>query len=232
MHAMFGLQECFIHKRKWAKVMDDITEDQIAAQPDLADRIRVADAFLVHLAKVPTVLRRGYPLIMASEHGLPLDDLKAAFPRAFAEKLRHDFLHWMEQAKPVLGTWSDIPSHDPSSPYPVVLAFDSPWYGSVYMGYWAAMMIVQLSLNLVEFRQEYEDANRRYANNIFRSIEYVGMGMMGGYRAGFGVRIAYVAADLPTQRWILSCLERMSTTYALSNPATFPPPAPNQYNYN
>ncbi|OAA58551.1 C6 zinc finger domain protein [Niveomyces insectorum RCEF 264] len=78
----------------------------------------------------------------------------------------------------------------------------------------------------------YDQCNREYCRIIYRSFETLSAGMMGPYRVGFAMRISYEFADVPTQLWIRSLLDRSTKTYASSRAEAYPAPKPNEYNYN
>ncbi len=70
MYHLFSLKDCFLAKRRWQRVMRDWTVGQVNDHPYARDRIALADMFMAHLSKVPTVLRYGYPLLEAKLRGL------------------------------------------------------------------------------------------------------------------------------------------------------------------
>ncbi len=82
------------------------------------------------------------------------------------------------------------------------------------------------------FVRPYGASNRRFCRILYRSFETLGGGLMGQFRLGFSMRIAYEFADVPTQLWIRSLLVRSAKTFASSRIETYPLPGPNEYNYN
>ena len=78
----------------------------------------------------------------------------------------------------------------------------------------------------------YDASNRNLCRIIFRSFETLGTGLMGQYRIGFSMRASYEFADVPTQLWIRALLKRANKTFATSRPENYPPPKPNEFNYN
>ncbi|CAK7218698.1 hypothetical protein SBRCBS47491_003597 [Sporothrix bragantina] len=78
----------------------------------------------------------------------------------------------------------------------------------------------------------YDASNRNLCRIIFRSFETLGSGLMGQYRIGFSMRVAYEFADMPTQLWIRALLSRSVRTFASSRADSYPPPKPNEFNYN
>ncbi|KJR87879.1 uncharacterized protein SPSK_07234 [Sporothrix schenckii 1099-18] len=84
----------------------------------------------------------------------------------------------------------------------------------------------------VSAARPFEACNRRLCRIIFRSFEKLGAGLMGQYRIGFAMRVAYEFADVPTQLWIRALLDRSVKTFASSRSDTYPLPKPNEFNYN
>lgn len=78
----------------------------------------------------------------------------------------------------------------------------------------------------------FEACNRHLCRIIYRSFEKLGAGLMGQYRIGFAMRVAYGFADVPTQLWIRALLDRSVKTFASSRSDTYPAPEPNEFNYN
>ena len=230
---MFSLEDCFLTKKKWQRVLTGITRDKMLGVPDQhRDAVAFLDMYMANLARLPTVLKHGYPIMIAAKHGMPIDSVSASFLKKYAGALRNDFLSWHKHAEAVLEVPKEVPSQDPISPYETVFDYDNLWYGAVFMGYWTSMLVVSGFLTLVEPHPEWEEGNRMLARNIFRSFENVSKGILGPYRVGFSMRISYDVADVPTQHWMRKLLDRMSKTYGATNSAVYPPPGPNDFNYN
>jgi len=233
MGSLFSLEDCFLAKKKWQRLLRGITRDKMIGVPDhVRDVVAYLDLYMAHLARLPTVLKHGYPIMIAAKHGMPVDSAAASFLKKFAWALRNDLLSWFKYAEAVLGAPREVPSTDPISPYPTVFAFDNLWYGAVFMGYWTSLLVASSFISLVEPHPEWDEANRTLARNIFRSFESVSQGIMGPYRVGFSMRISYDVADVPTQRWIRQLLDRMSSLYGATNADVYPPVAPNDFNYS
>lgn len=231
MHYLFALEDCFLAKKKWQDVMTNYAADNITTAVG-RDGVAMLDQFFVHLAKVPSAIRCGYIIRETRKHGMPIDMAQVAFLKQHGARLREDFLGWYERYSPLLQQPLETPTEDPSSPYETVLRFDSNWHGSLTMGYWASMLIIQECLNQAGNHELYAESNRTLARNIYRSLETVSKGLMGPYRVGYAMRIAYDFADMPRQLWIRTLLDRMEERYASTRKETYPPPASNSYNYN
>lgn len=91
------------------------------------------------------------------------------------------------------------------------------------MSFWATLLVlqeclVQCDINATEYRAN----NNRLAGDILRSVECVGRGVLGGYRVGYPVRIAWEFVDGSTREWIKGVLETMEGTYAAASYGTYP----------
>ncbi len=232
MRYLFSLEDCFLAKKKWQAVMTGEAGNNATTAVG-REGVAMLDQYFVHLARVPAVIRCGYIIRETRKHGMPIDAAQVAFIKQQGARLREDFLAWFERHTPLLQQPLEIPSEDPSSPYETVLRFENNWYGSVTMGYWASMLIIQECLNQAASDEElYAESNRKLARNIYRSFETVGSGLMGPYRVGYAMRISYDFADMPRQVWIHSLLGRMEQRYASTRSEVYPPPSSNSYNYN
>jgi len=233
MGSLFSLEDCFLAKKKWQRVLTGITREKMAGVPEsVRDVVAYLDLYMALLARLPTVLKHGYPIMIAAKHDMPIDNAAASSLKKFAGALRHDLLSWHKYAESFLGGPKEVPSQDPISPYETVFDFDNLWYGAVFMGYWTSMLVVTSFISLVEPHPEWEEDNRARARNIFRSFENVSKGIMGPYRVGFSMRISYDVADVRTQHWMRQLLDRMSGLYGAAGSAGYPPVAPNDFNYN
>jgi hypothetical protein len=125
-----------------------------------------------------------------------------------------------------------VPSQDPGSIYDTVLSFSNVWYGSFWMSCWATLLILQECLVQCQWPIDYTASNRELARNIYRSIEYVGAGLLGPLRVGYPLRIAYEFADLRTQLWIGSLLTTFEKRYASTAPNGYPKPGTNEYQFH
>ncbi len=231
MHYLFALEDCFLAKKKWQEVMTSYVGETVTTAVG-REGMGMLDHFFMHLAKVPAVIRCGYIIRETRKHGMPNDPAQVAFLGQHGARLREDFLAWYQRYTPLLQQPLETPSEDPSSPYETVLRFENNWFGSLTMGYWASMLIVQESLNQARDDEAHAECNAKLARNIYRSLETVSRGLMGPYRVGYAMRISYDFADVPRQIWIRSLLDRMEERYAATNRESYPPPSSNPYNYN
>lgn len=226
MHALFSGQDCFLAQRKWQKLLGEADLDEERKSPPfIKERGRVMNRYFSLVARLPGILKHAYPLREARKHGIHVDPGPVLLLVDYTAKTRTEFLHWSEDLRSHFPFPVEIPSEDPTSPYPLVYQYENVWYGSVYMGYWASMLILQECLKQCDYPAEIDLAedNKRLAENILRSLETVAKGVMGPFRIGYGMRIAYEFVDTPTRLWMKGLLQRYGRTYAGLDANSFPP---------
>ncbi|CAI6096108.1 unnamed protein product [Clonostachys chloroleuca] len=231
MNSIFSGEDCFLVQDKWQDVMTDGSADSgrgMLIDALTARRSKVADQYFALLAKIPSVLRRAYPLREARKKGLAVDNTTVERLSRYATGLCRDYLAFEKDMRQIVADPIDVPSQDPRSPFATVFWYENPWVGALHIGYWASMLIVQecllhcnmASLDGIRFTDSIPDM----ASKILRSFENVGGGIMGGYRVGYAMRVVYEFVDLPTQLWITSLLHDYEGTYAGLQVSVFPAP--------
>lgn len=231
MNCMFSNQECFLARKRWEKLLNKREwEDSTTAIQSELDWIH--DDYMTGLARMPDILRRGSELRMANNHNIPIDAAQVAQLSHDAEKQLAHFMAWYPKYNKLGYGPSEEPSKDPGSIYDTVLVYSNVWAGSLYMGYWASVLILQESLNQCRYHINYAESNRELVRNIFRSVECVAADVMGPFRVGYAIRIAYEFADVRTQTWLTTLLEGFQKRYAATSPDGYPKPAPNEFQYS
>lgn len=226
MHCMFSDEDCFLAKKKWQNVIAAAQPAQDTSAMSATAVIAAAhvDAYFNHLAKVPGLLHHGMALREATRRGLPIDMPRVVLLVKSTAQLHGELGAWLDGFMKFTPGPVEKPSRDPDSIFDSALHYESPWYGAVYMSYWATMLILQEILNLCHYPISYAASNRQLADNIFRSIETVHPGYMGPYRVGYPVRIAYEFADVSTQVWLAAVLAKTEKHYAATSPTGYPEP--------
>lgn len=290
---MFSADPCFLSKKKWQALLLELTSPEAIVagkyQGLTLQSARVYDAYFAHLARVPFIVHTGlYLREVLKQHTsqqqsgvIPTtisQELigKAAALGKEAALLRTDFQSWFAAYESLEQVCSpvEVPSQDVDSIFPTAMHFPSGvWHGSLYMGYWTSLFIVQSALlicrgltatttatlpspatptaagdggstrsglgtseeavpNTMGYQEQTQEIdyaalaadNQRLLDLIFRSVETVGKGYMGPFRIGYAVRIAYEAADLPTQMYLLGVLARRESHYAAVGTSGYPAP--------
>ncbi|TXC09990.1 hypothetical protein FocTR4_00005607 [Fusarium oxysporum f. sp. cubense] len=222
-----GKDQLFLSRPAWRHVTSDGGRRLIYAPDAPIEHIRVGDGFLANLAQLTPILHGAYLLREANKAGIFVepDKISALAHLATVEHARlarwFDDFDALEFPRPV----KVMPTDPANSLFETVLEHKSAVAGSLLMGYWASMLILEETL--VECgtpRANSEISIRYFVNQILRSVESVGRGTMGPYRIGFAIRIVYEFATGQEQRWIASMLDRFSRGYAAIDKKTYPKP--------
>lgn len=215
--AIFAGHDCFLNQPKWKRLCEGLTVDNA-----LTKRM---DDFFVLQAQLPPIIRVGYNIRQGRILGIEPDLEQVAQMRPKAEKLRAAVLAWYSNyvSEGALAEPIEVPPADPTSPFKTVLEHRNPWEGTIIMSYWASLLILQECLNQCHSGPDSLFTNNvELANNILRSIEYVGRGLMGGHRVGYPLRVAYDFVDVGTQAWTLSKVSGYNDTYAALSADVYP----------
>lgn len=218
--------QCFLSRPEWKAVIRDGGRHLIHPVEHPFHTIHIIDEFFERLAEMPSILAPTYVLRESKTMGTfkQPDDVKIAALALRSIECRRLFNHWHEKFTSIASLPYEIPSQDPDSPFDFVLQFKASWIGSMYIGYWACLLILQEALIQCEWPEDVEESRGELVSNILRSIETVGAGTMGPYRVGFGLRIAYEVASAESQQWVRRVLDRFKKTYAATDKGTYPAP--------
>lgn len=236
LKAFFSGHGCFLDRPNWKRLSARLTSDALTSPvPSTPEPVGFVsprwaeyhDSYFLLLAEMPSVLRVGYNVRKDRKRGVAPDpgQMEELMPRA--ERLRAAFLAWHAEAR-ATGAISDpvelAPSDPASAPFDTVLRFRTPWEGAAVMGYWANILILQECINQCQrgAHVPFGQSNRRLATDILRAIEHVGQGLMGPYRVGHPLRVAYDFVDRPVQIWALRMVEKYNKQYAAMSSEVYP----------
>lgn len=235
MADMFDISQdgCFLASHRWKKVLRDDGRYLVTGKHVVPEEFStIVDDYIELLVEMPRIAKWVYLLREANRHCIPVEAQKTRVLDMYASKLRPKFMEWFSRIEAIGGRPKEIPSQDPSSIYDTVLEYPGIWGTAVFhIGYWANMLILQESINQCRRDGAFDESNREFMRNILRSVETVGQGMLGPYRLGFGLRIAFEFADVKTQMWIKMWLDRFSLIYAATASADYPETAANEYGF-
>lgn len=234
MKAIFAGHDCFLDQLKWRKLSTTLTLDELRESSEVfkpagvisAKWVDHHDTYFVLLAQIPDVLRMGYEIREAIRHGLEPDLTHVPQLEQKASRLHAEYLSWFVRADSgdAVKLPVEVPSLDPTSPFPTVLQFRNPWEGSIIISFWATLLILQECLNQCQLGKDppFAQSNQELARNILRSLEHVGEGLMGPYRVSYALRVAYDFVNLPLQRWTLAMISRYNEQYAALSGDVYP----------
>lgn len=224
--------KCFLALPEWRRVLTGPARSIYSpAAPDLTRP--VVNSFLLCLADMPEVMWWGYPIREALRAGRQVKPERIRHLAQLTAANHERFAVWYEDFKKLGVMPKEVPSEDRNSPYPIVLEHPVGWLGTMLMGYWASMLILQELLILCRWPVvDFDDSQPQLVRNILRSVETMGRGIMGPFRLGYSIRIVYEFANAETQRWIIAMLDRFSKRYAATDKGGYPSPRVDAQGYS
>ncbi|PTB64288.1 hypothetical protein BBK36DRAFT_1170861 [Trichoderma citrinoviride] len=225
--------KCFLALPEWRGMLTFPSRSiYTPAAPDLTRP--VVNSFLLCLADMPEVMWYGYPIREALVAGRQVKPKRIQHLAELTAANHERFTAWYYEDFQKLGvTPKEVPSEDPDSPYPIVLEHPVGWLGTMLMGYWASMLILQELLIRCQWPAvDFRDSQGELVQNILRSVETMGRGIMGPFRLGYSIRIVYEFANAETQRWIITMLDKFSKRYAATDKGSYPSPRVDAQGYS
>ncbi|KAH8128709.1 hypothetical protein FP744_10008414 [Trichoderma asperellum] len=223
--------KCFLARPEWRGTLCGDTRRFL--NPDAPEfSMQVTNSFFLCLAEMPEVMWWGYPVREALMAGRQVSPRRMKQVAELVAEKRERFVEWYEDFKKIAVELKEIPSQDPNSPYQMILEHPIGWLGSMHMGYWASMLILQELLVRCQWPVDYQESQKELVHNILRSIESVGRGTLGPFRLGYSIRIVYEFANAEAQRWIITLLDQFSKRYAATSKDGYPSPRVDEQGYS
>jgi hypothetical protein len=132
--------------------------------------------------------------------------------------------HWYEDFTAFALLPEEVLSSTEDPLYPVVYRYLNSCTATVFSGYYATIII--LHKILIECHHPAGDAGEvsLLVDKICKSVEYLaGSGVLGPYRLGFSIRIAFEMGTVTTKLWIRKWLMRFEKFYRACSPNNYPP---------
>ncbi|RFU81340.1 zn2-c6 fungal-type dna-binding domain-containing [Trichoderma arundinaceum] len=224
--------KCFLARPEWRRVLCDASTMSIFSPQAPLSSMQVVNSFFLCLADMPEVMWWGYPIREALLAGRRVNPRRIKQLAELTAANHGRFTEWYGNFQKLGIELKEVPSQDPNSPYQLVLEHPVGWLGSMHMGYWASMLILQELLMKCQWPVDYRESQKEFVHNILRSIETVGRGTMGPFRLGYSIRIVYEFANAEAQRWIISLLDKFSSKYAATDKDTYPSPRVDAQGYS
>lgn len=215
MHSMFSGEECFLASEEWHQMMQhQYTPDM---PPDLHDSVEQLFAYFTY---APSLVHKFYGLKGAD---LSTPELQQTISAALAQALymQNKLAVWYEKFTRIAPPPTEALSQTDDILYPVILTYSDMFHSTIYCGYFSYMAIVNEVLRTLGYPGPHEARVVYFRDQICKSVEYSGVGVLGPYRLGFPLRVAYEAGDSVTRSWILARLEQFSKVYAALKPENY-----------
>jgi hypothetical protein len=170
-------RDCFLAQKPWEEACDPSTLVITGTEPTLIMAIAEYRRILVQLT---VILRRTFHIIDAMQLGEPVDPKLVAAQYWRSSRLKARIHKWFPEIRKHWEPPVEKLSEDPHTLWHVVLWWDNKWHGSMSMGAWAALMIVQETLKVCSGgKEDYTERNKEITSDILRSVECVASGLTG-----------------------------------------------------
>jgi len=218
MEALFSGKACFLDSEEWQYVKLQTPSNSISAQfyektNELARCITSCPWLVTELYTLPS--------LNPSETSTQLRAI-ALVHRAFEVYGR--LQKWYEDFTAFAPSPEEVPSSTNDPLYPVVYRYYNSATATTFCGYYATILILQRILT--QFHHPAGDIREisLTVDKICKSIEYLAeTGILGPYRAGFAMRVAFEVGTVTTKLWIRKWLIKFEKLYKACSPNNYPP---------
>lgn len=209
---MFSGEECFLASEEWHRMMQKQHSPHIPT--DLHNSI---EEFFAHFTYAPSLVHKFYDLKEADLSSLEAQQTISA-TLAQALDMQHKLGVWYEEFTHVAPPPTETLSQTDDIVYPVILTYSDIIHSTIYCGYFSYMAIIHEVLKTLGYPGQHAAMVVYFRDQICKSVEYSGVGVLGPYRLGFPMRVAYEVGDAVTRSWILARLDQFSKVYAALSP--------------
>ncbi|KAF7158712.1 hypothetical protein CNMCM5623_003876 [Aspergillus felis] len=215
MHSLFSGEKCFLASERWHAIM----RQRISSfySEELEDSL---EEFVALFTLAPSLVHALYD-IKGSDMTSPATWKKLSETLTRTLEMQTRLLEWYSRFCRMVPPPYEKLSSTEDVEYPIVLHYSDPSMASMFNSYHAYMVIIHETLRTLGYPGEHEAMVAFFRDQICKSVEYNGAGLLGGYRMGFPLRVAYEVADPKTKAWIEKHLLQMSQYYAAVQPKNF-----------
>jgi hypothetical protein len=218
MEALFSGKACFLDLEEWRYIALQRPDDSFSAQ-----FYEMTDELTRCITTCPWLVKEVYALRSANTSEMStLERVSALVHRTLEVYGR--LQQWYGEFSAFAPLPEEVPSSTEDPLYPVVYRYCNSCTATAFCGYYAAIII--LHMILVECHHPAGDAREisLTVDKVCKSFEYLaGTGILGPYRIGFSMRVAYEVAPTATRLWIRKWLVRFEKFYKVCNPNNYPP---------
>ncbi|KAJ5615695.1 hypothetical protein N7537_000809 [Penicillium hordei] len=215
MHSMFSGEVCFLASDEWHdKMRQQYTLD---LPPEVHNSIEL---FFVYFTYAPGLVHKLYSLRHVDATGAEaLQTISGVLSEALEMQMK--LAIWYRQFSQLAPPPTETLSSTGDELYPIILKYTDVSYATIYCGYYSYMVIIHEILKTCGYPGEHGAMVAYFRDQICKSVEYNSVGVMGPYRMGFPLRVAFEIADPVTRSWILNRLEQFSNIYAAAQPENY-----------
>lgn len=215
MHSMFSGDECFLASDDWHEKMRQQFTTDLSAELHCS-----IESFFAYLTYAPSLAHGLHYLRYVDRTSLEaLQTISVVLSRAL--DMQTKLVMWYEQFSRIAPPPVETPSSTRDELFPRILVYTDVNHATIYCSYYSYMAIIHEILKTCGYPGDHAMMVTYYRDQICKSVEYTSVGVMGPYRMGFPLRVAFEAADAATASWIFSRLEQFSKSYAAVQPENF-----------
>jgi hypothetical protein len=218
MEALFSGNACFLDSDEWRYVAlqppDDIFSAQFYEKTNELARC---------IAACPWLVKETYAIRSANTSEISTQVRVSALVHRTLEVYGR-LQKWYEDFVAFAPSPEEVPSSTNDPLYPVIYRYWNSSTATTFCGYYATTTILHTILE--ECHHPAGDAGEisLAVNKICKSVEYLaGTGILGPYRLGFAMRIAFEMGTVATKLWIRKWLIRFEKFYKACSPNNYPP---------
>lgn len=217
MHSLFSGEKCFLASERWHAVMK-----QRINSFDTEELEILLEDFIALFTGAPSLVHALYE-IKGADPTSPMTWRKMSETLTRFLEMQTKLQAWYEQYSRVAPHPHDRLSSTNDTRYPVVLHYTDVNIASLFCSSYAYMAIIHEAFRTLGYPGNHEAMIVFFRDQICKSVEYLSAGLLGPYRMGFSLLVAFEVADPATRLWIKDRLMDMSQRYAAMRPQTFEP---------
>ncbi|BCR87070.1 uncharacterized protein ACHE_31057S [Aspergillus chevalieri] len=212
MNSIFSGQECFLASERWHLAMKEHSDTFLPA--GLGNLI---EEFIAYFTFAPSLIHRLYALKQADP----------ASPETWTQmwetltrtlEMQHKLDAWYDRYSCIAPPPRETISPSGDKLHPMVLSYSDPTNASVFCGYYSYMVIIHEIFKACGYPGEHEAMTVYFRDQICKSVEYNGRGLLGPYQMAFPLRVAFEVAGPVVKSWIKGWLIQFSNVYPALQP--------------
>lgn len=218
MEALFSGKACFLDSDEWRHIALQRPLDTFTAQ-FYEKTAKLSQC----MAACPWLVTKTYSIMAADPSDASTQARVAALTHGALEVYGH-LQQWYEDFIAFAPLPEEVLSSEGDELYPIVYHYRNPTTATVFCGHYARTII--LNRILVECHHPTGDSREISStiDKICKSVEYISKsGILGPYRIGFSVRVAFEVGTVTSKLWIRKSLLRFEKFYKACSPDNYPP---------
>ncbi|KAL2825247.1 hypothetical protein BJY01DRAFT_160316 [Aspergillus pseudoustus] len=209
MYSLFGGTECILVSDEWHNVMKQQCNPSLSAGLD-----SLVEEFFTYFTLSPSLVHQLYSLKEA-DFTDTTTLLRLSEMLKTTLELQEKLDLWYDRFCQATPAPYEVLSSTGDTVYPAVLWYSDVNSATIYCSYYSYMVLIHEILKTCGYPGEQEALVAYFRDKICKSVEYTAQGLLGPYRMGFALRVAWEVADTVTKEWIRGCLRTFSEFYSV-----------------